>query len=147
MSGETPLVSLNEVKYTEDETVLFLKNTTVFLLALLTWGSSRNKEFTVIYFSLQCPQDDTWRSYIFKAPPGTDNLFVFLSRDFWCCVRILQKVLYSLSTTGVEREDHRQLLGDMKFLPCLSFSARSMSFSLACSGNPCDVHVVKGLPL
>lgn len=82
MSGETPLVSLNEVKHTEDETVLFLRKTTVFLLALLTRGSSRNKEFTVIYFSLQCPQDDTWRSYIFKAPSGTDNLFVFCQGVF-----------------------------------------------------------------
>lgn len=38
MSGETLLVSLNEVKYTEDEIVLFLKKkkNAVFPLALLT---------------------------------------------------------------------------------------------------------------
>lgn len=98
MSGETPLVSLNEVKHTENETVLFLRKTTVFLLALLTRGSSRSKEFTVIYFSLQCPQDDTWRSYIFKAPSGTDNCLFFCQGVFdvvWgyyrkCCILCLQ---------------------------------------------------------
>lgn len=95
---------------------LISKKKIVFLFALLTWGSSHNKEFTVIHFFLQCPQDETWRSYIFKAPSGTDNLFVFVKELLMLCEGITESVVLS-----VEREGHRQLLGYMKFLPCLSF--------------------------
>lgn len=148
MSGETPLVSLNEVKHTEDETVLFLKKKKKLQSSFWPcWPKGhlviRNLLSSTFLFS--APRIIHEGPTFLRLLQGQTTCF--LSRNFWCCVRILQKVLYSLSTTGVEREGHRQLLGDMKFLPCLSFCARSMSSSLACSGNPCDVHVVKGLPL
>lgn len=74
-------------------------------------------------------------SYIFKAPSGTDNLFVFLSRNFWCCVRILQKVLYYLQLELRERATDNYLV-TWSSSPARVSGARSMSNSLPCSGKP-----------